>query len=87
MDDAKIERALTRLEDKIDALIDSLNDARVEYAALHAKMDGDIHGIESGLENLRRRVAEHEAMHWKFTMGTTGIVGAVMAAAKWISSR
>jgi len=78
--------ALGRIEEKLDSLSKEVHENRVLSVGIHSTQAAQILNLEGKTDGLYRKIREHTADHWKFVLGSTGTVGIIVAAAKWIGS-
>lgn len=63
----------------------TLTGVQIEYARKHERHATQINDIKSDINGLGTKVRKHLDSHWTWLAGSAGLVGAILAAAKYLS--
>jgi len=77
-----VDDAIGRIEEKLDNLSREIHENRVVSVGIQSTQAAQILNLQDRAEGLSQKIKHHTEEHWKFIVGTTGIVGAILAAAK-----
>jgi len=64
---------------------DTLRQKQIEDAALQGKQSAEMTEVRNDINGIGKKISLHIADHWKWLLGTTAIVGTIMAAAKFLA--
>ena len=86
MADDPILAVLVRIESKIESVDNTLRGVQISYAAKHAEHETKITTIGKDINGIGDKIRTHIERHWQWIASVVGIVGAIVATAKFMGN-